>query len=87
VRTRTPASAPLLAAFAVTIPATPALASDNSSAPAGCVSDARYARLAVGQRLSHIHSAAGAVVELSRRSWTRAGERYYERLYAMCTHN
>jgi hypothetical protein len=85
VRITAPACACLLTALVVTVPGTPAHAKETSSAAAGCVSDAEYAKLSVGQRLSYIHSVAGADAELGRRSWTRAGERYHERLYAMCT--
>jgi hypothetical protein len=85
VRATAPACASLLTALAVTLPAGPAQATGPVSAAAGCVSNADHARLSVGLRLSRIHAIAGADAELSRRTWTRAGERYHERLYAMCT--
>lgn len=80
-----PACASLLTVLAVTLPATSAQATGPASAAVGCVSNAEHARLSVGQRLSHLHAIAGADAELGRRTWTRAGERYHERLYAMCT--
>jgi hypothetical protein len=85
VRTTAPACASLLTALVVTMSAPPAHATDTASPAAGCVSNAEYARLAVGQRLSSIHAVAGADAELSRRSWTRASERHHERQYTMCT--
>ncbi len=80
-----PACAALLTSLAIALAAAPAQATDTRSEPAGCVSDGERARLAVGQRLSHVHAVAGADAELSRRTWTRAGERFHERLYSMCT--
>ena len=85
MRTTAPACVCILTALAITIPTAPANATDRPPTTSGCVSDRDRARLSVGQRLSFIHAVAGADAELSRRSWTRAGERYHERRYAMCT--
>jgi hypothetical protein len=80
--------AALITAAAVTVPATPALASpdgDDAVGVSGCVSNAAYAQLGLGQTLSHVRSVAGAEAMVSRRDWTSGAHAYKERVYAMCT--
>jgi hypothetical protein len=62
----------------------PALAKDAPAAT-GCVGDADLARLSNGQSLRFIRSVAGDDAQLSVRRWTRTGQQYQERQYAMCT--
>ena len=75
----------ILAAATLTIPATNAYAADDARAAAGCVSNADYAKLAVGQRMRYIRRVAGNDAQMSSRSWSRGALRYQERLYDMCT--
>jgi hypothetical protein len=51
----------------------------------GCVSNAEYARLGVGQRLSYVRTVAGNDAQVGMRSWDRGAYGYHERQYTMCT--
>jgi hypothetical protein len=81
--------AALLSAAAVMVPATPAMADGDTDAVAaggGCVTNAQYGRLAIGQRLNHIR---GIVSEQAQqgaaRRWWSGANAYQERQYSMCT--
>jgi hypothetical protein len=86
--------AALLATTALAMSAVPAYADSGSGSDGGggaeanakgCVSNAEYRRLGLGQSPAHIRSVAGADALISRRSWDQGGASYRERLYAMCT--
>lgn len=76
-----------LAAVAVLTAAVPSAAASSPSMGqgGGCVSNAAYARLALGQHLSYIRSTAGDAAQTSMRQWSVGSQQYQERLYAMCT--
>ena len=57
----------------------------GAQAATGCVSDADYRRLGLGQRLRYVRRVAGDDAQVSMRRWTQTGIRYQERRYAMCT--
>ena len=78
-------SVAMLTAATLTVPATNAFAADDARAAAGCVSNADYRKLAVGQRMGYIRRVAGNDAQMSWRSWSRGSLRYQERLYDMCT--
>ena len=80
--------AALITAASVTVPATPAFADSgdaDSAAASGCVSNAQYAQIGLGQTLSHIRAVLGSEAMISRRDWTSGGTAYKERVYRMCT--
>jgi hypothetical protein len=83
--------AALAGAAAAVMIAVPASADSGSGsavaagAGGGCVSDADYARLSLGQRLSYVRTVAGGDAQLGMRSWDRGAYAYQERQYAMCT--
>lgn len=68
---------------AVVLVGSPAMAAEQP-APAGCVSNADFAKLNTGQSLRYVHRVAGADAQLSVRRWSRNGTRYQERQYVMC---
>jgi len=74
----------LVALAAVAAPLTPAGAAPGSGHD-GCVSNAEYAKLANGQRLSYVRATAGDDAQTSWRSWSNGSLRYQEHLYTMCT--
>jgi hypothetical protein len=76
----------LLAALTLTAAqVAPTPVADNTSAATGCVSNAEYRRLALGQRLRYIRRVAGDDAQISMRRWTQSGSRYQQRVYTMCT--
>jgi hypothetical protein len=81
----TAAAALLLAAVTVSGAHAHADVADEPATPVGCVSNADYARLSVGQSLSAIRAIAGDDAQLSVRNWMSGTNSYQERLYAMCT--
>ena len=80
-------SAALIGAALALLPATPAIASSGSEAAtaSGCVSNAAYGRLSVGQRLSYVRRAAGDSAQISMRRWTDGSNAFQQRHYRMCT--
>jgi len=68
----------------VALAATPAFASTGAAAT-GCVSNAEYAQLGLGQTLTRVGSVAGADAMVGSRDWSTGGQEYKERLYTMCT--
>jgi hypothetical protein len=74
----------VLAALALA-PAPPAAAAAPDPEPTGCVSNAAYGRLSVGQSLSFVRAVAGDSAQISMRRWTSGVDAYQERLYRMCT--
>jgi hypothetical protein len=74
----------LVTLAALAAPLTPAAAAP-ADGPTGCVSNAEYARLANGQRLTHVRATAGDTAQTGWREWSNSAGRYQERLYAMCT--
>lgn len=98
MRTRAPRlvlSAALVTAVSLSFPTTTAFAASGSASgsggsgaeqqAAGCVSDAEFGRLAVGQRLRFVRRVAGNDAQTSMRRWATGAYRYQERLYTMCT--
>jgi hypothetical protein len=81
------AVAALITTATVTLPVTPALGSSDGAdaAVSGCVTDATYARLGLGQTLSQVRSITGNDGVVGRRDWTSGANAYKERVYAMCT--
>jgi hypothetical protein len=84
------AVAALITAASVTVPVTPAFASSDGgdaadTAASGCVTDATYSRLGLGQTLSRIRSITGNEGMVSQRDWASGANAYKERVYAMCT--
>jgi hypothetical protein len=83
------AVAALITAASVTVPVMPAFANadgdDADAAASGCVTDAAYSRLGLGQTLSQIRSVTGDEGMVSQRAWTSGANAYKERVYAMCT--
>jgi hypothetical protein len=80
--------AALITAATVTLPVTPAVADSSDAeraAASGCVSNAAYAQIGLGQTLSYIRSVLGDEAMISRRDWTSGGNAYKERVYRMCT--
>lgn len=80
--------AALFTALTFAVPATPAFAASGSEADvdvqsAGCVSNAEYAKLSVGQSLAYVRGVAGDDAQSGVRFW--GGGNYQERLYRMCT--
>lgn len=76
--------APIAAlASAAVVVGSPAVATEQAAV--GCVSDADFAKLSIGQSLRYVHTVAGDDAQLSVRHWTRSGQRYQERQYTMCT--
>ncbi|MGH3315123.1 MAG: hypothetical protein ACRDO0_03165 [Nocardioidaceae bacterium] len=76
----------MLTAATLSVPATNAYAADGDArTAAGCVSNAEYSKLAVGQRMRYIRRVAGSDAQMSWRAWSRGAQRYQERLYDMCT--
>jgi len=74
----------LVALAAVAAPLTPAVAAPGAGHN-GCVSNAEYAKLANGQRLSYVRATAGDDAQTGWRKWSAYSGRYQERLYTMCT--
>jgi hypothetical protein len=77
--------AALVTVAGIALTTTPAFASGTAAAATGCVSNAEYARLGLGQTLAHVSSAAGADAMVAWRDWSTGGQEYKERLYTMCT--
>jgi hypothetical protein len=79
--------AALISAAAVMVPAAPAMAGDvEAAASGGCVSNAQYSQLAIGQRLSHVRGVVGSQARAGdTRRWWSGANAYQERLYTMCT--
>jgi hypothetical protein len=75
----------LVTAAGIALTATPALASGTAAAANGCVSNAEYRRLALGQTLTRVGSVAGTDAMVGWRDWSTGGQGYKERLYTMCT--
>jgi hypothetical protein len=76
------------AAVMIAVPASADSGSGSAEAAAaggGCVSDADYAKLANGQRLSYVRRVAGGDAQVGMRYWDRGAYAYQERRYAMCT--
>jgi hypothetical protein len=79
-------SVAMLTAATLSVPATNAYAGDDDArTAAGCVSNAAYSKLAVGQRMRYVRRVAGNDAQMSWRAWSRGAQRYQERLYDMCT--
>ena len=76
--------AALVTVAGVALTSAPAFAA-GSAAATGCVSNAEYARLGLGQTLTHVGSVAGADAMVSWRDWSTGGQEYKERLFTMCT--
>jgi hypothetical protein len=80
--------AALLAAAAVVVPASPASAGGDPQVEAGggCVTDAQYAHLGIGLRLSEVRRIVGDQAQVGPvRRWSSGANAYQERRYAMCT--
>jgi hypothetical protein len=77
--------AALVTVAGIALTSTPAFASGTATAATGCVSNAEYARLGLGQTLAHVSSAAGPDAMVGWRDWSTGGQEYKERLYTMCT--
>jgi hypothetical protein len=75
----------LVTLAAAAAPLTPAAAAPADGGANGCVSNAEYARLANGQRLSYVRATAGDDAQTGWRNWSNPAGRYQERLYTMCT--
>ena len=69
----------------IALTSTPAFASGSAVAPSGCVSNAEYRQLGLGQTLAHVGSVAGQDAMVGLRDWSTGGRDYKERLYTMCT--
>ena len=70
----------------VALTSTPAFAGGTAAAAAnGCVSNAEYAQLGLGQTFGHVSSVTGADAMVGWRDWSTGGQEYKERLYTMCT--
>jgi hypothetical protein len=81
-------SACVLTATALSLPATYAFADSRPAearAAAGCVSNADYAKLAIGQRMRYVRRVAGDDAQTDWRRWSNGANRYQERRYSMCT--
>ncbi len=77
-----------LISAAVLVPASPAFAGGDAEAAAagGCVTNAQYSHLAIGQRLADVRGVVGDQSQESGvRRWSSGANEYQERLYAMCT--
>lgn len=74
----------LVTVAGVALTSTPAFAT-GSAAATGCVSNAKYAQLGLGQTLTHVGAVAGADAMVSWRDWSTGGQDYKERLFTMCT--
>ena len=77
--------AALVTVAGIALTSTPAFASGAATAANGCVSNAEYARLGLGQTLSRVSTAAGPDAMVGWRDWSTGGQEYKERLYTMCT--
>jgi hypothetical protein len=88
MRLTTTASALLLSGLAL-LPVAPAAAGLDApgvdATATGCVSNAAYGQLSIGQRLGHVRRTAGDHAQISMRRWTHAAGSYQERHYRMCT--
>jgi hypothetical protein len=76
--------AALVTVAGVALTSTPAFGAGTAAAN-GCVSNAEYSRLGLGQTLTKVGSVAGPDAMVSRRDWSTGGQGYKERLYRMCT--
>jgi len=77
--------AALVTVAGIALTTTPALASGTAAAANGCVSNAEYRRLGLGQTIARVGSVAGRDAMVGRRDWSTGGRTYKERLYTMCT--
>lgn len=79
--------AALVSAAAVMVPASPAMAGGAEvAAGGGCVTNAQYSRLAIGQRLSYVRGVVSDGAQMgSARRWGSGANNYQERHYDMCT--
>ena len=77
--------AALVTVAGIALTSTPAFASGAAAAATGCVSNAEYRQLGLGQTLRHVSSVAGKDAMVDWRKWSTGGQDYKERLYTMCT--
>ena len=75
--------AALVTVAGIALTSTPAFAAGTAAAR-GCVTNAEYAQLGLGQTISHVASVAGSDAMVSWRDWSTGGATYKERLYTMC---
>lgn len=80
---KTTIGAALLTAVCAATTAAPALAGDAEAT--GCVSNAAYAKLSVGQTRAYVRAVAGDGAQVSTRHWRSGANAFHEHLYAMCT--
>jgi hypothetical protein len=81
-------TATMVSSALVGLPTLPAFAGDESRASApggGCVSNAQYYRLGIGQTVRYVRVTAGDSAQMTMRRWQSSGNAYQERRYAMCT--
>jgi hypothetical protein len=87
-RTTSTAAAAMVAVAAMALPAPgahAALGVGADPASPGCVSDAEYRQLSIGQRMYQVRSVAGDDAQMRNRRWGSGINSYQERLYTMCT--